>query len=111
MHISRMQRDNRMIDMERMQVEDTVDDAVVCAVDVVCGVIENDRFVEFLDIAQVANHNAGEAFVAVFQGENYRLAIGVHINQVTGKDNYLVIGHAVDMRTGDSAEYMIPVFI
>ena len=37
--------------------------------------------------------------------------MGVHINQVTGKDNYLVIGNAVDMRTGDSAEYMIPVFV
>ena len=100
-----------MIDMENVQEEDTVDDAVVCAVGIVCGVIENDRFTEFLDIAQAANHNAGEAFIAVFQGENYRVAIGVHINQVTGKDNYLVIGNAIDMRTGDSAEYMIPVFI
>ena len=100
-----------MIDMECVQVEDTVDDAVVRAVDTVCDSIENDRFIEFLDVAQAANHNAGEAFVAVFQGEKYCVAMGVHINQVTGKDNYLVIGNAVDMRTGDSAEYMIPVFV
>lgn len=98
-----------MLDFNLVEQSDTVDKAVVNAVEIVNDAIVNDNLVEFLECAQAADKRAGEAFVSVIQGDRYRVALGVHIKEYVGRTNYIIVGNALDVFTGEKSEYLLPV--